>query len=392
MKTLLAAALIVLACPPKADAARLERGPYLENMDKDMVTVRFRVDTASPAWISYGAAPDCERFLTPVAAVKEHKVTLFGLLPDTTHCYRLYLPADESAGVYKAFEGNFSTFRDETKPSFSFLAFGDSGSGTGEQRELAAQMDKFKPDFVLHTGDVLSDGLDADADNQYFKPYANLLSRAPFFLALGNHDYGREVKTPAGKGFLKENFTPFHSVPLTGLPPHYYFFDEAGARFFVLDSNAFSGAKFAPDLAPGSKQYKWLDYFLSKSADKNWRFVVLHQPLYSTGAHPADEALVKALEPLFLKYKVDLVLQGHDHDYERTLPIKEGLPDEASGIIYLTLGGGGNQLYIQRRNEDWSAKFLPVYHFAFFDIKDKYLKMSVYNKAGEEVDTLEMQK
>jgi hypothetical protein len=86
------------------------------------------------------------------------------------------------------------------------------------------------------------------------------------------------------------------------------------------------------------------------------------------------------------------VLQGHDHNYERTLPVKEGLPDEASGIIYLTLGGGGRPLYIQRRNEDWSANFLPVYHFAVFNVKDKTLKMSVYNKAGEEVDTLEIQK
>ena len=391
MKLLLSAALLVLACAP-ARASRLERGPYLESMTRDIVIVRFRVDTASPAWLSYGAAPDCERFLTPVAAVTEHKVPLFGLLPDTTHCYRLYLPAGESSGVYKAFEGTFSTFRDETKPYFSFLAFGDSGSGSEEQLELAAQMEKFRPDFAVHTGDILSDGLDEDADDQYFLPYAGLLSKVPFFLALGNHDYGRESRTPAGKGFLKTNFTPFHSVPYTGLPPHYYFFDQAHARFFVLDTNAFGGAKFAPDLAPGSRQYKWLEHFLSKASDKTWKFVVLHHPLYSTGAHPPTEELVKALEPLFLKYKVDLVLQGHDHDYERTLPIKDGLPDETAGITYITLGGGGNQLYIQRRNEDWSAKFLPVYHFAILDVKEKNLKMSVYNKAGEEVDTLELQK
>ena len=69
MRTLLAAALLVLACAP-ARASRLERGPYLESMTRDMVTVRFRVDTASPAWLSYGAAPDCERFLTPTTAVK----------------------------------------------------------------------------------------------------------------------------------------------------------------------------------------------------------------------------------------------------------------------------------------------------------------------------------
>ncbi|PKM98290.1 MAG: hypothetical protein CVU79_04070 [Elusimicrobia bacterium HGW-Elusimicrobia-3] len=391
MRLLAALPLLALCCAPSL-AAQLERGPYLENMTRDMVTVRFRVDAASQAWLSYGAAPDCERFLTPTTAVKEQKVPLFGLLPDTTHCYRLYLPAEASTAVYKAFEGSFTTFRGEDKPYFNFLAFGDSGSGSEEQLALAAQMARFSPDFVLHTGDVLSEGLEEMADEEYFQPYAPLLARAPFFLALGNHDYGRDLKTPAGRGFLRANFTPFHSTPLTGMPPHYYFFDVAHARFFVLDTNDFYGAKFAPVLTPGSKQYKWLERFLYKSADKTWKFVVVHEPLYSTGAHGPTEQLVAALEPLLHKYKVDLVLQGHDHNYERTHPVKEGLVDQAGGITYLTLAGGGSPLYIQRRNEDWSAKFLPVYHFAVFDVKDKHLKMTVYDKAGDVVDTFEMQK
>ena len=391
MNKLLGAALLtVFACLP-AGAARLERGPYLENMAKDMVTVRFRVDSATPAWITYGGAPDCERFLTTAPQLKEQKITLFGLLPDTTHCYRIYLPVDQSTAAYKAFEGKFTTFREEDKPYFSFLAFGDSGSGSPEQLELAAQMDKLSPDLVVHMGDMVESGLDADADAQFFKPYAGLLSRTPFFLALGNHDYGADIRTDAGKGFLKTNYVPFHSVPLTGQPPHYYFFDVANARFFVLDTNSFYGAKFAPDLRPGSKQYKWLDYYLGKT-EKEWKFVVVHEPVYSTGAHSAPDDELKALEPLFLKHKVDLVFQGHDHNYERTTPVKNGLPDEEDGIVYVTLGGGGSTLYIQRRNEAWSEKFLPVYHFAFLEVNDKSLNMSVYNKAGEVIDTLEIQK
>ncbi len=390
MSRLIAALLTVFACLP-AGAARLERGPYLENMTKDMVTVRFRLDVSTPAWLSYGAAPDCERFLTTVPQQAEQKITLFGLTPDTTHCYRIYLPVDQSTAAYKAFEGKFTTFREEDKPYFSFLAFGDSGSGSSEQLELAARMDKFTPDFVLHLGDMVETGLDADADAQYFKPYAGLLSRTPFFLTLGNHDYGADMRTEAGKGFLKANYVPFHSVPLTGMPPHYYFFDVANARFFVLDANVFYGAKFAPDLRPGSKQYKWLDYYLGKT-EKTWKFVVVHEPLYSTGAHGGMEDQIKALEPLLLKHKVDLILQGHDHDYERTAPVKEGMADEANGIVYVTLGGGGSTLYIQRRNEAWSEKFLPVYNFAFLEVNDKKISMSAYNKEGEVIDTMDIEK
>lgn len=390
MRLVLAAALAALSCAP-AGAVILERGPYLENMTKDMVTVRFRVDEATPAWVTYGAAPDCERFLTLLPEQKEQKLPLFGLLPDTTHCYRVYLPAVQSTGVYRAFEGNFVTFREEDKPYFSFLAFGDSGSGSEEQLELAARMEAFNPGFVLHLGDMVESGLDADADAQFFRPYAGLLSRAPFFLTLGNHDYGKDMRTDAGKGFLKANYVPYHSTPLTGMPPHYYFFDVANARFFVLDTNAFYGARFAPDLKPGSKQYKWLDHFLSKT-DKTWKFVVMHEPVYSTGAHAMPEEQLKALEPLLLKHGVDVVFQGHDHDYERTAPVKEGLPDEENGIVYVTLGGGGSTLYIQRRNEEWSEKFLPVYHFAAAEVKDKLFTLTVYNKAGEVIDSFELQK
>lgn len=384
-------ALLLLLCAP-ASAARLERGPYLENMTKDMVTVRFRVDAATTAWVSIGALPDCERFLTIVAPAVEQKVPLFGLMPDTTHCYRLYLPADQSTGVYKAFEGRFTTFRDETKPWFSFLALGDSAGSDPARLRVAESMTGHSPDFVLHLGDMVESGLDEDADEEYFAPYSALQARVPFFQALGNHDYGPDSRADAGKGFLKANYAPFHSVPLTGLPPHYYFFDIAHARFFVLDANYFYGNKFAPDLEPGSKQYKWLDHFLGKASDKTWKFVTVHQPLYSTGAHGGAEAQVKALEPLFLKHKVDLVLQGHDHNYERTMPIKEGMPDEAGGIVYLTLGGGGSTPYIQRRNEDWSEKFLPAYHYAGFEVKEKSLTMTVYNKDGEVLDTFQLQK
>jgi len=357
-------------------------------MTVNMVTVRFRTDVDTAAWLSYGAWPDCERFMTLSPEVKEHAIGLFGLLSDTTHCYRIYLPDSVSTGVYKAEENTFKTFRGGDKPYFNFLAFGDSGSGSEEQLELAAQMEKFDPDFVVHMGDMVEGGLDADADMRYFEPYKKMLARQPFFLTLGNHDYGKRNES---KRFLRENYIPFHSMPLTGRPPYYYYFDEGNARFFVLDTNYFNGAKWAQSLDKGTRQYKWLERFLSKTK-KTWKFVILHEPVYSTGAHGVIEAQRTTLEPLFQKYKVDLVFQGHDHNYERTRPVKDGMPDDEEGIVYITLGGGGQILYFQRANEDWSEKFLPVYHFAHIEIKEKNLTMNVYNKDGQVIDTLEVQK
>ena len=385
-------AAFLLACfGVPASAASLIRGPYIENVGEDIATVRFRTDVSTVAWLSYGAFPDCERFMTLSPESKEHKLLLFGLLGDTTHCYRIYLPDSVSTGAYKAAENAFTTFRGDDKPYLNFLAFGDSGSGSEEQLELAAIMGQLTPDFVVHTGDLLENGLESSADEQYFNPYKKMIAKYPFFITLGNHDYGRDYNKPEGKKFLKENYIPYHTMPYTGQPPYYYYFDDGNARFFVLDTNYFDGAKWAQPLDKNSKQYKWLEHFLSRT-DKEWKFVVMHEPLYSTGAHGGREAQRALLEPLLDKYGVDIVLQGHDHDYERTKPLKDGMPNDQEGVIYITLAGGGRPLYFQRNNEDWSEKFLPVYHFAHFEINGSNLKMAVYDKDAKVIDTLEIQK
>ena len=385
-------AVFFLACfGSPAGAAVLVRGPYVENVGESIAAVRFRVDAPTVAWVSYGAYPDCERFMTLSAGGREHKVALFGLLSDTTHCYRIYLPDTVSTGAYKASENAFKTFRGEDKPYLSFLAFGDSGSGSEEQLELAARMEAFNPDFVVHMGDLVETGLDASADDQYFIPYKKMIAKYPFFMALGNHDYGREYNKDESRRFLRENYIPFHTMPYTGFPPYYYFFDDGNARFFVLDTNFFYGAKWAQPLGTDSKQYKWLERFLART-DKAWKFVVMHEPLNSTGARGGIEAQKAVLEPLLEKYGVDMVFQGHDHDYERTKPLKGGAVNDQEGIVYVTLGGGGSPLYFQRSNEDWSEKFLPVYHFAYFEINGPSLKMTVYDKDAKVIDTLEIQK
>jgi predicted phosphodiesterase len=391
LTSLLPAFLLPVIYSSRAAAAELVRGPYVEAVSAGMAVVRFRTDASTVAWLTYGAYSDCERFMTLSPQVREHKIALFGLLGDTTHCYRIYLPDSASTGSYKAAENAFKTFRGADKPYFNFLAFGDSGTGSEEQLELAGQMEKFTPDFVVHTGDILEEGLDAEADDQYFVPYRNMLAKYPFFLALGNHDYGRQYRKTGGKKFLRENYIPFHTMPYTGSPPYYYFFDSGNARFFVLDTNYFHGARWAQPLDKGSRQYKWLEHYLART-NAAWKFVVLHEPLYSTGAHDLSVEERAVLAPLFEKYKVDLVFQGHDHDYERTRPVKDELVNEREGLIYITLGGGGSPLYFQRNKADWSEKFMPVYHFAYVEVKDANLKMTVYDKDGQVIDTLEMQK
>lgn len=372
-------------------SAEILRGPYVESVSHEMAVVRFRTDVSTISWLKYGAHPDCDKFMTVSAETSEHVLPLFGLLQDTTHCYRIYLPVENSTNVYKASENVFRTFRKDDKPFLNFIAFGDSGSGSDAQHELAKQMEKFEPDFFLHTGDLIESGLDSDADKQYFMPYKNMIAKYPFFLGLGNHDYGKNFKEEESKDFLRRNYVPFHSFPLNGLPPHYYYFDQGNARFICLDNNSSYEAMWAPPIDKDSKQIKWLEQILSKTKT-TWKFVYLHIPAYSTGLHGSMESVREVLSPLFEKYGVDVVFQGHDHNYERTAPLKAGVKSELEGVIYVTLGGGGRPLYFQRGTDEWSKKFLAVHHFAFIEIKEKNLLMKVFDKDGNVIDTLEIQK
>ncbi len=389
-------------------AADLVRGPYVENVTPKTATVRWRTDEPATGWLEYGAVPNCSRFMTISPTAKEHAEMLFGLFPATTHCYKIYLPNEEEPGEeeseYDEYmpeerppgkttklvgEGTFITFRPPESTYLNFLAFGDSGSGEDAQYELAGQMETFEPDLVIHTGDMVESGWDSDADAQYFLPYRNLLKKVPFFLALGNLDYGREWQKPAGKYFIRRNYKPIHQMTWGPGTPHYYFFDNANARFIFLDTNHAGGAIWAPPLEKDSPQMLWLEKALSRCKTQ-WKFVVLHHPVYSNGGHGSTKGFDSLLAPLFEKYNVDIVFQGHDHNYERTHPIKNGMPAGKSGVIYVTLGGGGRPLYIQRTHSDWSAKFLAVYHFANVEILNNSLRMKVYDKTGGVIDTLNL--
>lgn len=398
---LMAFALMFLST--NAIAGFIERGPYLENMTSKSGVVRFRLDVSTPAWFTFGADSSCDKFQIFSPAAKEHKINLFGLTPDTTHCYKIFLPADGTDAVYEAYEDYFNSFRENDKPYFSFVAFGESGAGTAgseTQSKLSDLMSELTPDFVVHTGGLVKSGLDSDADNEYFIPYSTMIARVPFFAALSLSEYGPNYDKTSGKNFLRRNYSAYHSIPYTGALPYYYFFDVANARFFVLDANSFYGAKEAPKLIQGSKQYNWLEKYLAHSNRKDhqglperaWKFVVINAPIYSSGKIEPNTELVEALEPLFTRYGVDVVFQGMNRNYERTKLVNKGEEDEVKGVIYITLGGGGREMQGRAHDYEWTEVFSDKPHFAVVSVDGKVMNIKVYDDNAEIIDSFELQK
>jgi len=193
--------------------------------------------------------------------------------------------------------------------SVRFLVMGDTGTGGSEQYETAAQILKWRQKFPFTFAIMLGDNLYGSERPQDFvkkfeRPYQALLEdKVEFYAALGNHDDQNQI-------FYK----PFN---LGG--KRYRTFKKGDVRFFVLDSNY---------LDP--EQLKWLEQEL-QGAGSDWKIAYFHHPMYTSATRGPVIELRAALEPLFIKYNVDVVFSGHEHLYERIYPQK--------GIYYFTEGG-----------------------------------------------------
>jgi hypothetical protein len=193
--------------------------------------------------------------------------------------------------------------------SVRFAVIGDSGTGGRLQQEVANRMvefhERFPFTFVLMLGDNMYGREEADDfERKFSRPYQALLSQGiEFYAALGNHDLP-----------VQRYFAPFH---MGG--QRYYTFVKGPAQVFALDSNYMD-----------PEQLEWLARELDAS-HAPWKICFFHHPIYSSGRRHGSETDLRALvEPLFVRYGVNVVFSGHEHLYERMKP--------QHGIHYFTSG------------------------------------------------------
>jgi 3',5'-cyclic AMP phosphodiesterase CpdA len=274
----------------------------------------------------------------------------------------------ESAGGPSA-TGHFRTapVGDST---FSFAVVGDSGSGGKGQLAVAALLERLRPDLILHTGDVVYPaGEERHYDRRFFAPYRNLIKTAPIFPVVGNHD----VRKRNGAAFL-EYFHPPLGSP--GSTKRYYSFDWGNAHFVALDSELYYGDTGSDP----EEQRTFLERDLAATR-KRWRVVFLHRSPYGSSRHGGDGRIREYLEPLFARHGVDVVFSGHDHVYERTVPIK--------GVSYVVSGGGGRRLYPTGRSAR-TASSVSAHHAVLVRVEGRHLSLEAVEAGGEVVDRLEL--
>jgi hypothetical protein len=204
------------------------------------------------------------------------------------------------------------------KPLLRFAVIGDFGTGGRRQAAVARKMCRWRRRhpfrLVLTTGDnIYPRGAPKDFDAKFLTPYACLLNNGVRFRAvLGNHD----VATDKGRPELEE--------PAFGMKARNYVVRTHRVRLVFADSNAFRRG--------------WLKRAARERAGDRWTIVLFHHPVYSPGTHHGSTPGLRSWLPRLLRWRgVDLVLNGHEHNFAVTKPLR--------GLRYVVSGGGGDALY-----------------------------------------------
>ena len=208
-----------------------------------------------------------------------------------------------------------------------------------------------------------------------------------------------------------------------------YSFDYGDAHFLCLDSNDY----IDPTL-PALRAFIEADL---TSTNALWKFVVYHHPAFNVGAEHYKEQQMRALSPLLEAHGVDFCLHGHEHVYQRTLPLRFAPSDlskaapgshasdrripgtftldtafdgkthtKPNGIIYVTTGAGGKELYDPEfddnpalwlhpddNNVAYNSRFISRQHsLTVFDIHGPSLTMTQIGEDGKELDKITVTK
>jgi hypothetical protein len=194
--------------------------------------------------------------------------------------------------------------------NFNFAAVGDTNCNSNTE-DVVADIQAKAPEMVLGLGDYIYNDDSADCWLEIVEPIDNIMK-----IAIGNHETGAILTE------LMEHY---------GLTDQYYSFDYQNVHFTVMSD-------YVPDEI-GSEQYRFVQNDLAKAAaDPNidWIVVAHHSQKYASTQNydiPDENEWNNIYHPLFEQYNVGLVLQGHQHNYQRTYPIKYNIDTPINPII-----------------------------------------------------------
>lgn len=245
------------------------------------------------------------------------------------------------------------------KPLARLAVAGDVGTGGAAEYATAAAADRLEPagefDALVLLGDnIYPDGDPARAHATVFEPFASVLDEGTELVAaLGNHD----VRTGGGQP----------QMAALGMPGRWYAKRFGPVELVVVDSTR----------VEDPEQLSWLKRTLAGSRAP-WTVVAQHHPPFSAGYHGSHGPSRDILVPLYERFGVDLVLAGHDHDYQRSKP--------QHGVVYVVSGAAATRRATGRA--DFTAAAASTHHFVELTAYADRLELRAVSQDGRMFDQL----
>jgi acid phosphatase type 7 len=339
-------------------------GPVIREITTNSAMIWAEMSAPAPASLRWRAATKTQWTQIDSSAKISHSFTLQSL-PSGRIDYQL-------VGANRVIASSFFTAPTNSQ-TLRLAVYGDVRGGHQTHRRIIDSMLSEAPDAVISSGDMVLRGSDEADWQRFFAVIAPLISRVAFYTSIGNHDLGRASatwsdaanKAERNRRQAVEMFIPPSEESLG--PQTWYSRDLAGVHLVFLDSNQYQ--------MPA--QLEWLVANLQKaSADPAVRSIiaVTHAGPFSRGVHRGSKIARDAYVPVLAKY-VDLLISGHEHQYQR---------GEKNGLRYLVTGGGGASLYPitcgtsatkKCAIQDGMQAVAKEHHYVMLTINDSTLEM-----------------
>jgi acid phosphatase type 7 len=390
--------LLILGCSTLGSRTPppLSKGPYLQAPNTNAMAIMWESLTNLPGIVRFGAdgtlgqraGPITPRRMVGVSASRltnivttvtngtvvvqtnrargsvtnvfyVYQAALTNLQPGVVYTYTVELAGRRTAPrTFKTFNARADSVR--------FIAYGDSRSNPKVHAALARQFLDQSPEFILHTGDLVLVGKDyGQWSREFFEPLANVIDRVPVLSVPGNHE--EDLKSYRA-------YFPMRSTNI------WYSFDAGPVHVLALDFYS---------QRETDRQFKFARQDLLGSRAP-WKVVMVHNPIFNFGHHHSGWGHQVYL-PLFHEAKVDLVVAGHSHMYERFRPVAPTRKSGSWAITCITTAGGGAELN-KPDPHPAQAVAISTNHFTVIEATNDELRVRAIRTDGVLIDAFTIRK